>query len=890
MKICKPFWCLLLAVFPLISVSAQETVWPGDVNNNGVVNEADLLFLGLGYGDSGPARKTVTTTWEQQVVSLPWETSAVPGLNSSFADCNGDGIVDANDIEAIKANYGRMHTDVEFIPDEIPLAVVGTDPSFSVAENANLNIFPNTQSISIPIHLGNDTLAVESLLGISFKIQVNGQAFDATATKFELSGNGWLPTNNSALITSEDLTSTIATNPEEYIVAYTKTDRVPSSGNGLIGEVILTPGFILEGDVPNLRVTIDSVILIDNQRNKTPVVGTEIILNPLRFLDSTSTTTTICQGENVEFNNILLTESGIYRDTLKNVFGGDSISILDLQVLPNSEVSLTETICQGETYLFAGDTLTQAGIYESVSQSFINGCDSTTSLQLTVLDTFQTVLERTICQGESFEFKGQGLTTSGTYRDTLAAANGCNQYIVLNLTVNDTLQTVIERTICQGELFAFNGQNLGATGAYRDTLTAANGCDQYVILNLMVEDRFQTMLTESICQGEAYLFANEAKVTSGVYEEVLQAANGCDSVVTLNLTVNDTATTTINQTICESASFDFNGQSLNTEGVYRDTLANVNGCDSFVVLALKIADRFETERNEVICVGESVAFNGQNIEVEGSYQQNFVAQNGCDSLVTLNLTVHPTGFTALSEEICAGSSRSFNGQDLSTTGTYLDTLTTVNGCDSIIELTISVAPILESTSEQTICAGDTIEFYTFILTETNSYTAMVKTAEGCDSMVILNLLVLDEIETTIAEQLCPQDTLQFGDQLLTEAGVYTQSLTSVNGCDSTVTLNLTMGVAGEGGCMSVSIEEAFLQSIEIYPNPVRQSLFINAPSVKLEHIRLINLTGQVLLERGFNNGNSNNQEEVNMQDLGPGVYWVLIQTEYGLRQEKIVKL
>ncbi|GEM_PF-2545357 len=884
MKIFKPFLLLLLVVITTSSLTAQETVWPGDVNDNGVVNGVDLLFLGLGFGEKGFERKTIDTAWAPQSITTPWATSAVPGLDLSLADCNGNGIIDQNDVEVIKANFGRTHNDVIFTPDEIPLGITGINPTFSVPEAANLDIFPNSEPITIPIHLGDATLPVESLLGISFSIKVNGQAFDSTATKFEL--KGWLPDDSATVIKSEDLAE--KSRPKDYIVAYTKTNQLPSSGNGLIGELTLTPGFVVIGDFPDFRITIDSITLIDKERKKTPILGTEITLNPVRFLDSTSATTTICQGESINFNNLTLTESGIYRDTLKNVFGGDSISILNLDVLATSAMTLNETICQGDTYLFGGDALTQAGTYTTVSQS-LNGCDSTTTLELTILDTLQTILDRTICQGDSFEFKGQSLIAAGTYRDTLMAANGCNQYVVLNLTVNDTLQSVIDRTICQGDMFGFNEQTLMAAGTYRDTLMAANGCNQYIVLNLSVAEKFQTMLTESICQGEAYLFANEARVASGVYQQNLQAINGCDSVVTLNLTVKDTAATTINQTICESASYDFNGQALSTAGIYQATLSNSNGCDSSVQLILKISDRFETDRNENICAGDSLTFNNQSIKTTGVYQQNFVAANGCDSLVTLNLAVNDIAFTALTEEICYGSSRSFNGRAMTEAGIYRETLSTINGCDSMVELTLTVAPILESSSEQTICAGDTIEFYTFILTETNSYTAVLKTAEGCDSMVILNLQVLESIETTIEDMLCPQDSLQFGDDMLREAGVYTQNLTSINGCDSMVTLNLTMGTAGEGGCMSVGIEEEFLQSIEIYPNPVRQSLFIKTPTVKIDNIRLINLTGQVLLEQVFNRGNSPSQQELNMQDFVPGVYWVLIQTEYGLRQEKVVK-
>ena len=950
MNIFKPFLFFLVAFSA--SLSAQEVVWPGDVNNNGVVNQADLLFLGLGYGSMGPVRKTVDATWASQAVSNIWETSAAPGLNLVFADCNGDGIIDENDVQVIKDNFGRTHNDATLGPDEIPLAIAGINPAFAVSENADLAIFPNQKEVIIPINLGNATLPIDNLKGISFSIKVNGQAFDTAATKFTF--NGWLPTDNAAIITNEDLSD--SAKPKDFIVAYTKTNNQASNGSGLIGELILTPGFILEDDVPDFKISIDSVILIDETNNKTPVLGTDIVLNPVGFLDSTTIDTVICQGETVafidtivlndtiiydttSFKDTVLIAAGIYRDTIPNSVGGDSIIILNLTVLPNSEAIINDTICQGGIYLFAGDTLSQAGTYIEILPAS-NGCDSSTTLQLIVLDTLQTLLENTICQGDSYDFNGQILTEAGIYRDTLVAANGCDQYLVLTLTVNDTLQTVVDRTICQGDIFSFNEQNLSTQGTYRDTFVAANGCDQYVVLNLTVEDRFQTMLIESICQGEAYLFGNEARVASGVYEQVLLAANGCDSVITLTLTVNDTARTVINQTICENSTYNFAGQALTIAGTYYDTLSTVNSCDSIVMLNLKVADRYETELNESICTGGSFSFNGQNLSTAGVYQADFVAVNGCDSIVILNLAVYPTGFTAISEEICTGSTRLFNGQALTRAGVYLDTLATENGCDSMVELTLSIAPMLESSSELTICAGDTLEFYTFILTETNSYTAVVKTAEGCDSMVILNLLVLTDIETTtnvsicaqdsfqFGEQmltesgtytqnatsaagcdslttlnlevlatiktgldgvLCPQDSFQFGDQTLTEAGVYTQNLTSVDGCDSTVTLNLTMGVAGEGGCMSVSIEAELLEQIEIYPNPVRQSLFINSPTIQVLGIRLINLTGQVLSEQSFNKQNSPTQQEINMQDFVSGVYWVLIQTEYGLRQEKVVK-
>ena len=98
-----------------------------------------------------------------------------------------------------------------------------------------------------------------------------------------------------------------------------------------------------------------------------------------------------------------------------------------------------------------------------------NSCDSFIVLTLNVLDTFQTAISQDICQGEAFAFNGLSLTTAGTFRDTLQAANSCDSFIVLTLNILDTFQTQIVQDICQGEAFAFNGLSLTTAGTYRDT-------------------------------------------------------------------------------------------------------------------------------------------------------------------------------------------------------------------------------------------------------------------------------------------------------------------------------------------------------------------------------------------------------------------------------------
>ncbi len=510
-------------------------------------------------------------------------------------------------------------------------------------------------------------------------------------------------------------------------------------------------------------------------------------------------------------------------------------------------------------------------------------------LNLEVEDTLLSILDRTICEGDAFLFNDQDLSIAGTYRDTLIGANGCDQFLVLNLTIDESIQSNISATICESEVYTFGDQTLSVAGQYERMLTATNGCDSLITLDLAILPTLTTELSATICDGSSLEFMGLTLSESGIYSATLTGGNGCDSVLNMSLTVVQSPETTINQTICESSSFAFGGQDLISAGVYIDTLATSLGCDSFVVLNLAVSDRYETELNQTICEGERMSFNGRDVEVTGTYEEAFIAVNGCDSIVTLNLEVAPKGFSQSQVEICQGGSMTFAGQELTEAGIYSEMLSTTNGCDSLVELTLSILPIFESTSEQTICEGDTVNFHNFVLTESNSYMVILQTEEGCDSMVVLNLQVLDGVETTIEAMICPGESMDFGGALLTEEGVYTTSLTSSTGCDSTVVLNLTVGTAGVGNCISVSIEEELLETIEIYPNPVSQNLFINSPDVKMSQIRLLNLTGQTLSQQSFDKNNATNQANIAMQDIAPGIYWVLIQTELGLRQEKIVK-
>jgi surface protein len=139
-----------------------------------------------------------------------------------------------------------------------------------------------------------------------------------------------------------------------------------------------------------------------------------------------------------------------------------------------------------------------------------------------------------------------------------------------------------------------NGRDLGAQGRHYSSPVQA---DRTYLLNTKGWTITGDALNIGFCcipqsytinqaACNSYFFNGQTLTSSGIYYDTLMNANGCDSLVTLNLAINQATASTINQAACNS--YFFNGQTLTSSGIYYDTLMNANGCDSLVTLNLTI--------------------------------------------------------------------------------------------------------------------------------------------------------------------------------------------------------------------------------------------------------------------------------------------------------------
>ena len=493
-----------------------------------------------------------------------------------------------------------------------------------------------------------------------------------------------------------------------------------------------------------------------------------------------------------------LTQSGTYADTtLLTQYGCANKHNLTLVVNPVYNDTIYDTICYGSSYSGHGFNIPLVQIenrdytidrVNSLRSRF--GCDSITTLKLQVWQKYNTHIYDTITENGHYDFLGRTLTTAGIYSNTLESVHGCDSTIMLHLFVHMNVRTDFNADICHGQTYTENGFNADSTGTYYQRLQTIHGADSIVVLNLVVHPTYDDTIRAAICQGETYTLYGFNETTAGTYTHADTSRYGCDSLFTLVLTVNPVYDTTISAEIIEDNDYVFNGRRLTEQGVYYDTLQTVNGCDSTFILNLVVHRHVRTEFNAEICSNERYTEHGFDTNITGTYYQRLQTIHGADSIVVLNLVVHPTYDDTIRAAICQGETYTLYGFNETTAGTYTHADTSRYGCDSLFTLVLTVNPVYDTTITAEICDGSTYNDYGFEESSAGLYTHSGQSIHGCDSLFRLNLIVNPVYDTLIVDSICigaTYDRNGFNEQT---TGVYAQHLYSEHGCDSIVRLNL----------------------------------------------------------------------------------------------------
>ena len=474
-------------------------------------------------------------------------------------------------------------------------------------------------------------------------------------------------------------------------------------------------------------------------------------------LQSTSSTsdTNVCRNSlPLLWNGLNCDTVGAYTYHSNNAVGCDSLAILHLFIKDTSTSLTIKSICSNQfPFLWNGTSYNTAGTYVFTTTNVL-GCDSLAILNLTITDTSTSITDTSICSNAlPFLWNSHSYNSTGKYTTHFTNFAGCDSVATLNLIVKDTSVSNDTARVCRNSLpYYWNANNYISTGNYTIHFNNSKGCDSTANLHLLVLDTTTSNNIESVCSNQLPFHWNGNDFYSqGTYLYKTKGVNGCDSIATLILTVKQITVSTTNTIVCKNQlPYIWNAVGYNAGGTYTFTTSNSAGCDSIATLNLTVNDTSTSLTNQSICSNQlPFVWNGITCNTGGVYTSKTINGKGCDSIATLNLTVKATSISATNMSICDGISYTFNGTTYTSAGTYQKHLTNAAGCDSTATLVLTIKSKTSSTNTATICSGDSISFNNVVYKASGNYVAHLINAQSCDSAATLVLTVLPKVTPTI---------------------------------------------------------------------------------------------------------------------------------------------
>ncbi len=476
-----------------------------------------------------------------------------------------------------------------------------------------------------------------------------------------------------------------------------------------------------------------------------------------------------------------------------------------------------KSLRDGDYDIVIGDELECAGyttycdsIYESEALDVTAGDSNTQQTLRFNLRSGVTVDEITACGRYTWidgnTYVESDNTATFTYRNSM----GCDSVVRLDLTIYPIYYTQPRIDACDS--YEYNDTVLTQTGTYTFYLQTVHGCDSIVYLHLHIRNENHE-IDSTVC--DSYEWEGQTYTDDRTFSTTYENQYGCDSTIVVNFHVNHSTETIDTREECDSVVW-IDGNTYtesNDEATY--TYIAENGCDSVVRLNLTIT-RIEHEFYASDCVeyiwswgnGSASAYS-----TTGDYTRTYTAANGCDSVVTLHFTklgnyIYDTIYICNNESYTWINGRTYTIDDLDQWSSCIyDSYTYTNsyGCDSTINLRLFFK------NNDVVDTHRACDSYTWIdgntYTESNNTATVTYTNQyGCDSVVHLNLTIghTDNIVHEVTAEECSYYRMSNG-EYFTESGDYRRTLQSSCGCDSTVLLHLT--ITGENGLEGTFYDE-----------------------------------------------------------------------------------
>ncbi len=171
--------------------------------------------------------------------------------------------------------------------------------------------------------------------------------------------------------------------------------------------------------------------------------------------------------------------------------------------------------------------------------SFANGCTNRDSVYITVYDTFNYQVDTTICYGRSVTWNNVVIEPDSSHTFSLQTVHGCDSTFQVRVKGSSigTFQIKVDTAVCLGKSLNYNNIALQIGEEKTFNLAASSGCDSTVVVEVFPKDTFSTAELRTICAGDTSTVFGQNQTASGIFRSTFTAKNGCDSTHTVDLTV-----------------------------------------------------------------------------------------------------------------------------------------------------------------------------------------------------------------------------------------------------------------------------------------------------------------------------------------------------------------
>lgn len=575
---------------------------------------------------------------------------------------------------------------------------------------------------------------------------------------------------------------------------------------------------------------------------------------------STSADTSVCESSlPFVWNGITFTASSTASTLLATTHGADSLLTMSVEVIPTQHRTVSESVVENNLpHSFGGVYFTDSVTDTLFQRLGTRGCDSLTTYSLTVWWNTSTTLDTTLCDNQlPMSWYGHSFNSASTITDNLFTTHGADSIVTLTLFVNPTYNIQVVGDICDNESYTFEGTSYTNAGDYPHPMLTAAGCDSIRTLKLAVRATSSSDTAANHCDifawhGNTYTYDNIPPLIT----DTLVNAAGCDSVLTLHLTLRTSTSSTYSDTVVQnSLPHTFNGSTF-TDSVSHTvvTIANTAGCDSTIDYSLFVHWNRDTTLLNTLCNSSlpyswshSFGSNTQTATFDTTVAASAVmtrsvtisAHTGADSVITMLLTIHPLYDHHTTASICDSQwvasqqhwaelyysfgDSIFRGTDGTTAHT--DSLSSIHGCDSLSTLHLTVNPSYKHHLTDTVCTNIAYSWGTPQRTMVTPYSIdssrtsprdttfldHLHSSCGCDSLSYLHLLLVPAYDYHHYDTICDAHIAAIGTDSLAqwqphlytyESGSYNTSgthpfhlytlSTDLPACDSLRTLHLVV--------------------------------------------------------------------------------------------------